>query len=1050
MLLIFIFNIILYPLSYDLNLEINPYNSYLNSTSSLKLDGYYESIEFYLNKHLKISEDREYQIDVIEKGEIANKYSVKRKDGKRFNNFKIYYQGKIFNPFEENKEEYQRSFRETKGIISEDGCYLSNSTYYYPLIQNFNPFKFKAEVKLPSDYKTVLPGIMVYEKKEKEYRTEIWEIDEYSENISLVCGKFNVYYNKSMFADIYVYLRNQDNDLAKRYIEWGKIYLETYTKLIGKYPYKKFAVVENFYETGYGFESFTLIGPTVLRFPFLVVSSYPHEILHNWWGNGVFVDYNSGNWSEGLTAYLSDHLLAENRNKGVDYRKDTLAKYTYFVNEKNEFLLSEFKERHSGASEAVGYGKALMFFHMLRKKYGDDTFIKALKDFYKRNIFKTASWYDLKFAFEKYTKDKEIDRVFERYINKKGLESITISEGSFNEKNGNYEVSFKLSQSGNFFMDIPVFIIYEDYSYEVFNFNLGDLNERKITIDLSSKPIAVVVDLMYDLPRRLNDGEVPATLVRINGADNLYFYIKDERFKDFIEPYKYKKYTVLDKVYELSNIKGEVWVVGKDIELLNEICIKNNCDIKFEDDGVWIDNIKYEFNKNSFVLSFLNPYNKKHTINFFVPLSSDCVKNIAFKIPHYSKYSYLVFDEAERNIISGVWKLKESPNIIVFGSFDPEKLKLSSKPLIKIRHLIDETTLKKDIYYLSKKLKTRHPGSLEIKKAADYIENRLSKTKVYPFFDKFYREGFLFKWDNKKIETENICGMIKGEKDLYLFLTAHYDHLFPQNEKYYPGANDNASGVGLVMSVADYYSKNKPKTNIVFCFFSAEEEGRIGSKYFVDNLSKDILSKTIAAINIDTVGRIEREVYILNSFSSSKWQGIIKSAALRTMIDYKISTLPLDSSDHISFIEKKIPAIQIFDGGTLDYHTPYDTYDKLNFSGILVAGDFVINLINEVSKYSRLDFVENEVPRTVNKRKVSLGFMPDFGYSGKGVRIKKLNENSILKNKGIKEGDIILKVNGIEIDNLITYTNILSEVDEKVTLEFFSDNERKIIELSFH
>ncbi len=116
----------------------------------------------------------------------------------------------------------------------------------------------------------------------------------------------------------------------------------------------------------------------------------------------------------------------------------------------------------------------------------------------------------------------------------------------------------------------------------------------------------------------------------------------------------------------------------------------------------------------------------------------------------------------------------------------------------------------------------------------------------------------------------------------------------------------------------------------------------------------------------------------------------------------------------------------------------------------MVAGDFVINLINEVSKYSRLDFVENEVPRTVNKRKVSLGFMPDFGYSGKGVRIKKLNENSILKNKGIKEGDIILKVNGIEIDNLITYTNILSEVDEKVTLEFFSDNERKIIELSFH
>ena len=104
-----------------------------------------------------------------------------------------------------------------------------------------------------------------------------------------------------------------------------------YRGLIGPYPYTKFAMVENFWETGYGMPSFTLLGPSVLRFPFILTSSYPHEILHNWWGNSVFVDYASGNWCEGLTAYLADHLIQEQRGTGATYRRNTLQKYRDYV-----------------------------------------------------------------------------------------------------------------------------------------------------------------------------------------------------------------------------------------------------------------------------------------------------------------------------------------------------------------------------------------------------------------------------------------------------------------------------------------------------------------------------------------------------------------------------------------------------------------------------------------------------------------------------------------------------------------------------------------------
>jgi hypothetical protein len=108
-------------------------------------------------------------------------------------------------------------------------------------------------------------------------------------------------------------------------------YIEMHNALIGPYPYAKFALVENFWETGYGMPSFALLGPEVIRFPFILHSSYPHEILHNWWGNSVFVDDATGNWCEGLTAYLADHLVQEQQAKGAEYRRGTLQKHRDYV-----------------------------------------------------------------------------------------------------------------------------------------------------------------------------------------------------------------------------------------------------------------------------------------------------------------------------------------------------------------------------------------------------------------------------------------------------------------------------------------------------------------------------------------------------------------------------------------------------------------------------------------------------------------------------------------------------------------------------------------------
>ena len=197
-----------------------------------------------------------------------------------------------------------------------------------------------------------------------------------------------------------VFLRAPDDALARQYLEATTGYLALYSSLIGPYPYGKWAAVENFWETGYGMPSFTLLGPKVIRFPFILHSSYPHEILHSWWGNGVFADAASGNWSEGLTAYLADHLVKEQRGEGAEYRQTTLQKYADYVLAGRDLPLTDFRSRHGSVTEAVGYGKSLMLFHMLRLELGDETFVAGLREFWGRMRFATASFADVRRAFE--------------------------------------------------------------------------------------------------------------------------------------------------------------------------------------------------------------------------------------------------------------------------------------------------------------------------------------------------------------------------------------------------------------------------------------------------------------------------------------------------------------------------------------------------------------------------------------------------------------------------------------------------------------------------
>ena len=199
------------------------------------------------------------------------------------------YGGEIFHPVQQAGEEYSGSFSGTPGIISEEGVYLCASSYWFPWF-NKDLVSFEMQVDSPSGWEVVSQGERTVHKKSAATVSVNWSSPEPQDDIFLIAAKFTEYSRAVGAATAMAFLRKPDDALANKYLEVTAQYLEMYRQLLGAYPYKKFALIENFWETGYGMPSFTLLGEKVIRLPFILHSSYPHEVLHNWLGNSVYVE----------------------------------------------------------------------------------------------------------------------------------------------------------------------------------------------------------------------------------------------------------------------------------------------------------------------------------------------------------------------------------------------------------------------------------------------------------------------------------------------------------------------------------------------------------------------------------------------------------------------------------------------------------------------------------------------------------------------------------------------------------------------------------------
>ncbi|HSQ06762.1 MAG TPA: M1 family aminopeptidase [Chromatiaceae bacterium] len=447
------------------------------------------------------------------------------------------YGGTIRHDLEEVAESLGRAHQRTPGRIGTDGVFLDGYSGWYPRIDDTLQ-AFTLDVTLPPGWTSVSQGTgpdghpappslaarsgghAAGAGAAPGSARQNWREDQPQDDIYLVAAPFSLYRRPTAWGEAQVYLRQSDPNLADRYLEATATYLDLYSRLLGPYPYAKFALVENFWESGYGMPSFTLLGPQVIRLPFIVETSYPHEVLHNWWGNGVYVDYANGNWSEGLTAYLADHLLAERRDGGDAYRRDALKGYADYVGKGQDFPLRDFRSRHSSASQAIGYGKATLFFHMLRRQLGDETFIAALRRFYADQRFRNAGYAELRQAFE-HASGRDLGDFFAAWTGQTGAPRLRLSQVSVQDGAAGPRLTGRLEQTqpgAPYPLEVPIRIELADGTVREDRIPLTD-REAAFDLTLTARPVRVSIDPGFDLFRILAEGESPVTLSQVFGAD---------------------------------------------------------------------------------------------------------------------------------------------------------------------------------------------------------------------------------------------------------------------------------------------------------------------------------------------------------------------------------------------------------------------------------------------------------------------------------------------------------------------------------------------------
>jgi len=308
--------------------------------------------------------------------------------------------------------------------------------------------------------------------------------------------------------------------------------------------------------------------------------------------------------------------------------------------------------------------------------------------------------------------------------------------------------------------------------------------------------------------------------------------------------------------------------------------------------------------------------------------------------------------------------------------------------------------------------------------------------------------------------VNNVLAYLPGQTDEYIIIGAHYDHLGrgdfyslapSQIGQLHPGADDNASGTAGVLELARRFAplKGKLRRGVLFASFAGEELGLLGSAEWVKDPTMP-LDKAVAMLNMDMIGRIKDDkVYIGGVGTGSTFQSALEQAQSKANFKVEYSAGGYASSDHTSFVTKRIPVLFFFSGLHSDYHKPSDTWEKINADAAVRLLDLVAGVSQQIASASDrpvfVTVVENKPASGASGSGYGpyFGSIPDFGQIENGVKFSDVRPGSPAAKAGLKAGDVMVQFGDKPIKNLYDFTDALrrSKVGDVVEVKVVRDGQ---------
>ena len=585
---------------------------------------------------------------------------------------------------------HERVGQELSATIGPEGAWLAGSAMLFPTIGDQNlPLRLHAD--LPGNWSVMSHGRLVSDTMSGGRHQMVWHNDERGHSPDIVAGEYSI--RREDHAGVSVetwFLRHDapqigidgqpvDDDAVRSTLHrMSNYYLDMYTELVGPYPYGRFSVVESFFPSGYGMPGWTLLGSQVIRMPYIPYTSLGHELLHNYWGNGVGVNPAQGNWCEGLTVYQADYRYKseDSPEAGRAYRKDTLKSWLAWTREGSDLPLNAFMNRHDGATRAVGYGKSMMVFVMLEDLLGREVLEGALRDVFRDFRGREASWSDI-FAACETRGHTDLSRFASQWLTRTGAPLLGLAPGcAWDDGKLHGELVQLQPGAEELPYELDVRLEVECHDGTVLH-PLVYMDGARQSFEVECpEPRRVQVDPDIRLFRQLHEGEIEAIVSMVMAEKRPLVVAPDllcsseeghAALKSFGETL-FESNVAIMRFSDFDAMElGWRSVIFVSPPLLPPGLEPANVSLGTDE---WrVAEHTGKLGEASLVLALKSSSDPGKCGLLVLPTSLDQLPVLARKVPHYGKYSVLAFDGKGTNILKDNLEPRGNPLDVRFGSW---------------------------------------------------------------------------------------------------------------------------------------------------------------------------------------------------------------------------------------------------------------------------------------------------------------------------------------------------------------------------------------------